>query len=107
MTTKAQNDNALKRRRVYFENHPFRIGQPLFILPSEDFAPDIACYVAIGFSRGFCQGWMAEVVRADDPDAFSFLVPCKWLTDTNPWHYEIGTSRRTATGTTLMEIKGS
>lgn len=86
------------------ERHPFQIGQPLWFNP-EHTEKDINCYVAIAFSKQMFRGWIAHIVRAEDPLA-EFEVPVDWLVAECPYKLIFLKSGVTTTGISLVAFRG-
>lgn len=92
-------------------DHPYTIGQPLWVRPEIFMYEDEATYIATGFSRGMLGGWMAHIVPENDLSASPEFMPVGYLTDAMPRqivpHGEnFGSLHWTATGRALRCIDG-
>lgn len=90
--------------------HPFAIGQPLWI-KSNMGADDSRTFIAIGFSRGFIGNWMVDLVPEYDLNAHPILIPVRYLTSIMPEYEEIhpdqmGRIYATGTGWEIKSIEG-
>ena len=76
-------ESALRAVANLNKDHPFHLGQPLWVRPGLTNYPDPYCYIAQAFYRGLFGGWFCMASPEDDPET-QYPIPCSWLSDTAP-----------------------
>lgn len=92
------------------DNHPYNLGEPLWIRPGIFKTDDHRTYVPIAFWRGIVGGWTARIIVVGSADTHGEDVPVGYLTDVMPdFRHEdelFAKSYFTKTGWTLRSIDG-
>lgn len=66
-------------------NHPFDVGQPLWVRRHITENQDFTAYISLGFTKTAFGKWQVDVVAEDDIYGPQYTFPVDWMTSIEPY----------------------